>query len=123
TITGAAAINGTGTISLSNTTANRILGATVSGVEILTQGASHTIQGAGQVGAGFMGLINNGVIDANLSNALTIDPSNVDTDGAGADVLNNGTLRGSGSAGLSLAGGDFKNLGTIEALDGSAVAY
>jgi hypothetical protein len=113
-IEGNVTLAGTGTLALSNNANNRIFGAAAGNV--LTNSAGHTIQGAGQIGFGLMGLDNKGLIDANQSIALTIQPS-------AAGVLNTGTLRGSGTGGLTLTTGIFDNQGVVEALNGSTVTY
>ncbi|MBI1370019.1 MAG: choice-of-anchor D domain-containing protein [Planctomycetes bacterium] len=113
-IDGDTTFTGNGTWTMSNTTANRMF-AFNNANDVLTNAAGHTIQGAGQIGANSMGLINNGLIIANVSNTLTIDPS------AGPGVVNNNILRASAGGTLQLADGTFTNNSTIEALDGSVV--
>ena len=69
-IDGNRSITGTGTINLSNTTANRIYA--VAAGDSLTLGSGQTLQGAGQIGAGTQfNLTNNGTMLGNLSSALT----------------------------------------------------
>jgi hypothetical protein len=79
----------------------------------------NTISGAGQIGGGSkMSLTNGGVIDATGTNSLAVN--------VGAGKVTNqakGFLEGSGSGGLSLAGGTFTDSGTVEALDGSSVTF
>ena len=71
--TGNRLIDGTGTINLSNTSANRIIGAGTS----LTLGSGQTLQGAGQIGAGFnLNFTNNGTIIANVSNPIAFNSGN-----------------------------------------------
>jgi hypothetical protein len=82
----------------------------------LTNGANHTIRGAGQLLVNFGGMINNGTIiaDAGLT-ALDIDPS-----AAGFD--NRGTLRAASAPGINLnATGDvFTNtIGLVDVMMGS----
>ena len=60
-----------GTVSMSNNANNVIEGAST-GDEVLTN--KGTIEGSGNVGNGFMGLVNTGTILANQTTALTIDP-------------------------------------------------
>ena len=115
-IAGNVTLAGTGTVTMSNHANNRIYGSPATSV--LTHGAGHTIRGAGQIGLGLMGLANAGLIDANQSTALTIQPN-----AALGPVSNTGTLRGSGTGGLTLTGGTFDNQGTVEALNGSSVTY
>ncbi len=110
-------IDGTGTITFSNNTNNRIYGAAVTNRLVLE--SSQSITGAGQIGVNLMALTNLGTIDANVSNSLTIDPSD-------SGVINKGTLKASSGGTLILKGGTFTNFeGTtnylIEADDGSEV--
>ena len=67
-IAGSTTLTGTGTLTMSNNTANFILG----GGTFTNQ---QTIQGAGNVGNNNLTLINSGTIDANVSNVLQINPS------------------------------------------------
>ncbi len=114
-IEGDVTLAGTGTVTLSNGGGNLIWG--LASANVLTNSAGHTIQGSGNIGnSGNMGLNNQGLIDANQPNGLTIHPS-------AAGVLNTGTLRGSGTGGLTLTSGIFDNQGTVEALNGSSVTY
>jgi hypothetical protein len=104
---GTVTLAGNGSVTMSNTTANRIVGATAT--DVLAVSSTHTVQGAGQVGANAMGLNNAGLILANQSNDLIIDPS------ATSSVVNTGTLRAGGGT-LTLQNGVFTNTGgTIEA--------
>jgi len=57
-----------GTVTMSNNTSNFIFGA--SSANTLTNAG--TIQGAGHIGNGSMGLVNSGVINANQPSLLTI---------------------------------------------------
>ena len=113
-MSGDVTLTGGGTLTLSNNGNNRILG--IVGTERLTN-VNNTIQGSGQIGTTFMALTNQagGVIEANQSVALTIDPS------AGG-AINQGTLRARNNATLILNPGTFTNTGgTIEAQTGSTV--
>lgn len=107
-------LSGMGTISSSNTQANRIYG--VAGTERLTIGANQIVQGSMQFGLNFMRFTNNGVIDANLSGGISVDP----TDASG-DAINNGTMQASNGATMTLGAGTYTNNGTIRALDTSTV--
>ena len=64
-ISGAVTYTGGGSITMSNNTNNRIYGSPAT--DTLTNDATNTIQGAGQIGAGgnHLSLTNNGTIDAN----------------------------------------------------------
>ena len=108
-------LNGGGTVTLSNTMANRIYSTT--GIQRLTN-SDNTIAGAGQIGDHSMALTNNGTIVANLnsSNRLTIDPS------PSSGVINNGTLRATNGGFLRLQNGSFTNSsGTVNAQNSSEV--
>ena len=99
--------SGSGTLLLSNNANNRIYGA--AGTESLTNSSGHTIQGSGQLGLGLLSIVNQGLIVANQSAALTIDPN---SDG----FTNTGILRATNAATLVLQNGVFANTGgTIEA--------
>jgi len=106
-ISGNVTLTGAGTLTLSNNPNNFILGAST-GTEVLTN--QQTIQGAGNIGDAFMTVTNQGTIDANVSNALIIQP------GSGG-VTNSATLEATGGATLVLYGGGgafSNNGGTIE---------
>lgn len=86
---------------------------TVNGVGTLTNGASHRIEGRGQLGANVLAIVNNGTINANnTSLSMLIDPSP-------AGMINNGTLLASPNSLMVLSGnggGSFDNsAGTISA--------
>ncbi len=122
-INGAVTMNGTGTWSMSNSFNNRWFGSNGS-TDTLTNGPSHTINGAGRLGADGMGIINDGVIEANLAsgNRLEIDPADADVDGSGSDFRNNHILQARNNAFLQLQGGVFNNAsGTIQALEAAEV--
>lgn len=63
------ALNGSGTLALSNNPQNRIYSNSGS---TLTIGSLQTIRGSGQLGIGALGLVNNGTITGDQSNALII---------------------------------------------------
>ncbi len=88
-VSGALAMNGSGVVSLSNVTNNRIVAHTGAG-DVLSIGSGQTVQGAGQIGAGgALGLVNAGTVVANLSNGITLN--------AQGGVTNNNVLRGDGA--------------------------
>ena len=91
------------------------------GSDILTNTASNTIQGLGQVGVNSAYITNAGTITANvMGGTLTIDPT--DGDGVNGGLLNTGTLRAENGGNLQLNAGHYNNAGgTITALDGSSV--
>jgi hypothetical protein len=84
---------GSGVLAMSNNGNNRILGE--SGADRLINGATHTIQGSGQIGADFMALTNQGVIEANQIAPLTIDTS-------ASGFINEGTLRANSGSTLTV---------------------
>ena len=91
----------------------------IAGNAILTNSATHTIEGRGSFGENTIGIVNQGTINANVSGEiLTIDPDAV------SNMTNSGTLRASNGGVASLTGnlgGTFTNTGTSEALDGSTL--
>jgi hypothetical protein len=74
-----------GTVTMTNNANNFIFGA--AGTDILTN--QETIQGAGNIGNGVMGLVNSGTINANASSNLIINVSS-------SDFNNTGTLEATG---------------------------
>src|SRR5712692_69191 len=101
-ISGNVTLSGAGSVTMSNNPNNFILGNST-GNEILTN--KQTIQGAGNIGAGFLTLTNQGTVDANLGlgqNALIIQP------GSGG-VTNTGTLEATNGSTLVLNAGTFTN--------------
>ncbi len=111
---GGATLTGGGTVTLSDSTANRIYGAT--GATVLTN-TNNTISGAGQIGVSQLTLVNqaSGVITAVGGNALVIDPSGVTT--------NSGLMQGTGAGGLTIRTStvDGSTGGVIQANTGSRV--
>jgi hypothetical protein len=87
-----------GTVTLSNNANNFIFGATAA--DTLTN--QETIQGAGHIGNGQMGLLNSGTILANQSTPLVIQPST-------AGFTNNGTLQVNSGDLMHVLGGPFTN--------------
>ena len=87
---------------MGNNTNNRIYGAVAA--DVLTN-ANNIIQGSGQIGADQMGFVNQsaGVVDANVSNNLTIWTSNGTT--------NQGTLEATAGGNLILKNDTFTNTG------------
>ena len=92
-------ISGMGTLTMSNNSANFIQG--VVGTEVLTN--KSTIQGAGTIGNGFLGLVNTGTIIANQPTELFIKPN------AAGGFNNTGTLTVASGSTLDITGGTFKN--------------
>ncbi|MBK9571447.1 MAG: hypothetical protein IPO43_01420 [Rhodoferax sp.] len=92
-------IVGTGTINMTNTTANRILG--VAAGDGLTLGAGQTLQGAGSIGAGTnFNFTNNGTMLGNVSGALTFSSTGT--------VLNNALVRADAGNVLVTGGTAFR---------------
>ena len=89
-----AKLQGGGKIVLSDNGGNVIYGASASAT--LTN-VDNTISGAGRIGDGAMGLVNQGVIEADGTNGLVIDT------GANA-VVNSGVLSATGPGGLTIDG-------------------
>ncbi|HRF06552.1 choice-of-anchor D domain-containing protein [Accumulibacter sp.] len=116
TLNGDVTLTGAGTLTMSNSTNNRIYGNSGSGSEVLTNASGHTIQGAGQLGVNRTGLDNQGLIVANQSNELTIDLSG----GAGITRSNTGILRAAGGQ-LTIQGTNLTNTGGVIDAVGSNV--
>ncbi|MGS4946643.1 choice-of-anchor D domain-containing protein [Meridianimarinicoccus sp. RP-17] len=114
-IEGDTTLDGTGTVTLGDNSLNRLTGTTDA---ILTNAAGHTIRGAGALGGNLIGILNEGLIEADGVAALTVDPRD-----ATGPVVNDGILRASGAGGLILTSGSFDNQGLVEAVDGSSVEY
>ncbi len=102
---------GGGSIHLGNDAGNQIVG--VNAGHLINE---NQIFGAGNVGANSLQLTNRGLIQANSTIGLTIDPTAA---GFFNDTL--GTLRSSGSGGMLLTGGNFSNFGLIEVASSSAI--
>ncbi len=103
-------LSGGGTLSLSNNSANRFYGNNASD-RLINQGL--LIQGSGQLGSNLMGIVNHGVISANQTNPLIVDPGT-------AGLTNTGTMRAIDGATLTLLGGTYlNNGGVIAATDSS----
>jgi hypothetical protein len=108
---GSATLSGAGNITLSDASSNRI--SSGSAGSTLTLGAQQTILGAGEVGRNNLAITNQGTIWATGANALVLD-------NASSTFTNNGTLKASGSGGMSIKD-PVTNLGTIEIMSGSSV--
>jgi hypothetical protein len=96
-ISGNVTLDGTGVLALSNNFANRIY---ATGSDSLTNGADHTIEGAGQIGINSgsyaFTLTNNGTILANQSNTLQV--------ASGGNMTNNGTFQANSGSLLNVIG-------------------
>jgi hypothetical protein len=84
---------GGGVLAMTDNGSNRILGE--SGADRLVNGATHTIRGSGQIGADFMALTNQGLIEANQTAPLIIDTSV-------SGFSNEGTLRANSGSTLTV---------------------
>lgn len=83
---------GSGSVHLSGNNNNRIHG--LSSSTTLTNSSGHTIRGSGQLGANLLLLQNSGTIEADEAAVLTIDLSGT--------LTNQGTLKATGTGGLTL---------------------
>ncbi|HUK83993.1 MAG TPA: thrombospondin type 3 repeat-containing protein [Verrucomicrobiae bacterium] len=95
-------LGGGGTITLGTNANSRIVGLSGADGELLIN-LDNTIQGAGQIGANFMGLVNFGTIIANQPIALTIDPNDA------VRFINSGTLQVEAGSLLNVSGAGFSN--------------
>src|SRR6516225_2562768 len=93
-------LSGGGFLTLGNNPNNRIY--SQSNGTLINQ---ETIQGAGQIGVNQTTIMNSGIIDANVSNTLIVQP------GSGG-VTNTGTLEATSSGTLDLRGG-YSNSGGL----------
>ncbi|MEM7624734.1 MAG: hypothetical protein AAF333_03810 [Planctomycetota bacterium] len=102
-------LDGTGTLRLVDNGTGLAIIDNVSTASDITQLAGHTIAGSGNLGGNTAGIINGGLIDADVDGAtLTVDPRNV------VGLTNTGTLRASNGGILLLTGvngGDFDSTG------------
>jgi hypothetical protein len=100
-------LEGGGQVTLSDNGANVIAG---TAPDVTLTNVDNTISGAGQIGAGQLALINEGVIDATGSQALVID--------TGANtVTNSGVLEATGAGGLVIDSA-LDNTGSVLAQGG-----
>ena len=107
---GAQTIGGTGTIVMGDDVNNRIRG---NADTMLTNAASHTIRGAGQLLFNSAGMINDGTIIADQATRMVVEPG-------GLGFVNQGTMQATGAGGFYFTNGNFTNTGhTIEVMDGS----
>ncbi|HNT37983.1 MAG TPA: choice-of-anchor D domain-containing protein [Rubrivivax sp.] len=132
--TGNRLIDGTGTITLTNTANNRILAAAAG--DSLTLGANQTLQGAGSIGAGgALNFTNNGTVIGNLGAGITVSSTGTVTNNKtlradGGLVTITGTTLGQGAAGVieavnngvvGLAGNAVISGGTLSSASGGQV--
>lgn len=101
------ALDGAGEVVLNDNESNRI-----EGNGVLTIGPDISLRGAGHLGAGLPGLINQGTIMAQGTKSLVID--------AGlTHFTNNGVLKAEGTGGLRIDAGSFITSGLVEVIAGS----
>jgi hypothetical protein len=118
-------LTGNGSIVLSDSATNEIYGTSADDV---LDNAGNTITGAGQLGAGQLTLTNGGTINANQSEALTINTGDnavtntgtIEATGAGGLIIqsttvNGGTLLDTGAGGVTLRNARVNGM-TIDAL-------
>ncbi len=115
-IKGDVTLDGGGTVELADSASNFLRGA--SGTNSLIN-EDNLIQGAGFLGNNNLQVINRGVVEANGTNKLTLDPPT-------AGFVNKGTIRAVGGSTLKILNGTVTNTessvdGTIEAIDSSTV--
>ncbi|MGJ7916346.1 hypothetical protein ACI48D_12840 [Massilia sp. LXY-6] len=92
-------LDGGGHLTLSDNSANVISG---TGAAVTLTNVDNTISGAGQLGAGQLGLVNHGTIIADGANSLVINTGdNI--------VFNDGILEATGAGGLHVAGAVSNN--------------
>jgi fibronectin-binding autotransporter adhesin len=111
-IQGNVALNGTGNVTLSNNGNNEIYGA--AGTDVLTVASTQTIQGAGNVGSNQMTLVNNGTIDANVSDSLFLQTS--------GGTTNTNTIEATAGGTLTLYGNTVTNTGAGKIIAGAGSA-
>ncbi|MCU1302918.1 MAG: tandem-95 repeat protein [Candidatus Sulfotelmatobacter sp.] len=105
-------LSGAGTLTLTNNTSNFIFGA--ASADTLTN--QSTIQGAGHIGNGSMGLVNSGTINANQSNTLFVQAN-----GTGGGATNTGTMEATAGGTLQLLNATFANAGGTISANGSTL--
>jgi hypothetical protein len=106
----AATLAGSGTLLLSNDPRNRIF----TGNTQCTNGTNHKIRGAGQLLVDSGGMLNQGTITADQSNALFIDPNAL-------GFTNQGVLRATAIGGMGIGPGPFTTSGTVVVDAGSSL--
>ncbi|KPK76784.1 MAG: hypothetical protein AMJ79_05495 [Phycisphaerae bacterium SM23_30] len=112
-IRGDTTLTGDGELVLSDAAINYVYGA--ANTYCLTNAADHTIRGSHGLGNNNMALTNYGLIQADQSKPLYIDPTDNQT------VFNYGTMQASGKGTLNFNYGLYENSGTIAAHRGGTV--
>src|SRR5712671_2750196 len=105
-------LSGSGTLTLTNNANNFIFGA--ASTDTLTN--QSTIQGAGRLGNGSMGLVNSGTINANQSSTLFVQAN-----GTGGGATNTGTMEATAGGTLQLLSTTFANTGGAISANGSTL--
>ncbi len=108
---GTQTISGSGTLKMTDSDQNRIIADAAA--DIITNSATHTIRGAGQILAAVGGFVNNGTIIQEGVTNLHINPDN------SAGFVNNGTMQATGAGGILLSDGTFTNNTSISVSTGS----
>jgi len=109
-------LTGSGVLSMGNHVQN-IIRDNFGGNQSISNSASHTIRGAGQVGINTLTLTNDGLIDATQVNTLSLDLTGNETTN-----FNTGTMQASGGGTLEILNSSINNsTGLIQALTGSNV--
>jgi hypothetical protein len=109
-ISGPVTLTGTATLNLANNPNNRIYA--LNGSDVLTN--KGTIQGAGQLGVGRMGLVNAGTINANQSAGILLWTNS-------KGLNNTGTLQTAAGDTMHVTGGPFTNFSGTTLTGGSYV--
>ena len=108
-------LTGSGTIVLDNNGSNQIYGA--AGTDVLDN-SSNIIEGAGQLGAGQLTLVNSALIEATDTTSLIVNLGS----STGLNTAT-GQMIAAGAGGLIFQAGIITNLGLIQADNGSAVTF
>ncbi|MCC7123165.1 MAG: hypothetical protein IT493_16560, partial [Gammaproteobacteria bacterium] len=107
---------GSGTLEMTGTQ-NIITSTAFAPVRTLVHGAAHTIRGGGQLGAGFLGIVNHGRILADAAATLVIDP-----DPVGGGLTNHGSLEAAAGATLTVTDSLTNYNATTKTLSGGRYA-
>jgi fibronectin-binding autotransporter adhesin len=112
---GSLTLNGSGQVLTSNTQANRILDITSGYRGFTLTNVDNELRGSFQLGLNTLDIVNQatGLIEANSSSGVSIDP--------GASMVNEGVLRATNGAALTLYAGSYVFNGLVEATDGGVI--
>lgn len=116
----ALSIDGTGTITLDNTSGYARIGE-FGGT--FTFGSGQTVNGSGELGFNSTSFTNNGLISADVNGRmLTVDTAG--GSGSAVSFTNAGTMQATGGGTLTFAGGAYDNSGhVIQAVNGGTVRF